>query len=444
MSTDPKHRSDDQWLSNSFDKWDAGEPSDKLWEQLEESIAVDAVWERVNETLQQEEHAPDQWIVASHENWNPGEAHDGWSKLSDAISLEQVWTGLNQTLNQPVKTRMPIWKLVAASVTAIFLSGHFSDAPAIRYDAHHSTVLAFVQSQTTSPSQTVVSNTGSNVAVVVDDQMIEDQLVEDQSGAGEQKPVNQQRLQQDNPESGTDLVQQQIQTPANNEIAPMPIMPQEEDKTVDILADLGDPSLTVLPSDWRLNPEQLEARRFDIKPPFHHWTVQVGTQLSILEERNQALLTSTFPKLGLAADLSYRHRLGSVQFIHAIGMSQYSQAAGKYINGRYATTSQRINSLQFSSSIGYNYKRFTVYGGVLVSKALNGLEQNNAAITQVYNFDEVQVGFTGGIDFRIASFPNSGKHISIGSQYQWLPSYSGSKASFENIQGIRFQTKFSF
>lgn len=439
MSTDPKHRSDDQWLNSSFDKWDAGEPSAALWEQIEESVAVDAVWERVTETLQQEEHAPDQWIVGSHENWNPGEAHDGWSKLNDAISLEQVWTGLNQSLNQPVVTRIPIWKLVAASVTAIFLSGHFSDAPAIRQEIQHSTVFAFVQPQTsaTTTNQTVDFNAGSVTA--------DDQSIVNQSNNNEPVNVNQQRFQVQNPENGTQLVQQQLPISPDSEVVPSTNIPLEEkvDEN-DILADLSDPHLDALPSDWQLNPDLLGARKFDIKPPFHHWTVQVGTQLSILEERNQALLTSTFPKLGLAADLSYRHRLGSVQFIHAIGMSQYSQSAGKYINGRYATTNQRINALQFSSSIGYNYKRFTIYGGVLVSKALNGLEINNAAITQVYNFDQIQVGFTSGIDFRIASFPNSGKHISIGSQYQWLPSYSGSKASFENIQGIRFQTKFSF
>ena len=438
MSTDPKHRSDDQWLNSSFDKWDAGEPSGALWEQIEESVAVDAVWERVSETLKQEEHAPDQWIVASHENWNPGEAHDGWSKLNDAISLEQVWTGLNQSLNQPVATRVPIWKLVAASVTAIFLSGHFSDAPAIRHEIQHSTVLAFVQpqEQTTTTTGTADFTKGS---LTVDDQS----LVNDPNN-NEPVNTNQQRFQAQNPENGTELVQQPIQISPNPEVIPSPNTPHEEVKADDILADLGNPNLTVLPSDWQLNPDVVGPRKFEIKPPFHHWTVQVGAQLSILQERNQALLTSTFPKLGLAADLSYRHRLGPVQFIHAIGMSQYSQSAGKYINGRYATTNQRVNALQFSSSIGYNYKRFTVYGGVLVSKALNGLEVNNTAITQVYNFDQIQVGFTSGIDFRIASFPNSGKHISIGSQYQWLPSYSGSKASFENIQGIRFQTKFSF
>ncbi|ASS47459.1 MAG: hypothetical protein A3D31_16605 [Candidatus Fluviicola riflensis] len=435
MSNDPKHRSDDQWLNSSFDKWDVGEPSGALWEQIEESIAVDAVWERVNGSLQQEEHAPDRWIAAAHENWNPGEAHDGWSKLNDAISLEQVWTGLDQSLNQPVATRMPIWKLMAASVTAIFLSGHFSDAPAIRHEVQYSPELAFVQPQTTTSDGTVNTNYEFIVA--------DNQSIVSYSNTAE-VPVNQERFQQDNPENGTQLVQQQIQTPPNPKVVPSPTIPQEKVKTDDILADLGNPNLTVLPSDWQLDPEQLGPRKFDIKPPFHHWTVQVGTQLSILQERNQAMYTSTFPKLGLAADLSYRHRLGSFQFIHAIGLSQYSQEAGKYLNGRYATTNQRINALQFSSSIGYNYKRFTVYGGLLVSKALNGLEHNNNAITQVYNFDEVQVGFTSGIDFRIASFPNSGKHISIGSQYQWLPSYSGSKASFENIQGIRFQTKFSF
>lgn len=440
MSTDPKHRSDDQWLSSSFDEWDAGEPSGALWEQIEESVAVDAVWERVNESLQHQEHVPDQWIVATHENWSPGEAHDGWSKLDDAISLEQVWTGLNQSLNLPVATRIPIWKLLAASITAIFLTGHFSDGILVQHDYSDVALVAIVEpSNTPNPAEVVDAKTGTFIA---DNQSTGNRSTE----AVKPEVVKQQeRFQIQTPEDEHIVVQQEVQAPVNPEVLPRIINPldqvEEED---DVLANLGDPHLVALPSDWQLNPDQLNARKFVIKPPFHHWTVQVGTQLSILQERNQALLTSTFPKLGLAADLSYRHRLGSVQFIHAIGMSQYSQEAGKYINGRYATTNQRINTLQFSSSVGYTYKRFTVYGGILVSKALNGLEVNNVAITQVYNFDQVQMGFTSGIDFRIASFPNSGKHISIGSQYQWLPSYSGSKASFENIQGIRFQTKFSF
>jgi hypothetical protein len=439
MSTDPKHRSGDQWLSSSFENWEAGEPSGALWEQIEESVAVDAVWERVTESLQHEEHAPDQWIAASHENWNPGEANDGWSKLNDAISLEQVWTGLNQSLNQPVATRVPIWKLIAASITAIFFSGHFSDAPAVHTEPQHSTELAFVlpQTQTTDVKRTVDF---ADVSLTTDDQSSVNV-----SDSNQQITINQQRFQAQSPENGTRVDQQQSPLLTNSGELPSTNVAQEEKvERSDILTDLADPKLTALPSDWQLNPDVVGPRKFDIKPPFHHWTVQVGTQLSILQERNQSLLTSTLPKFGLAADLSYRHRLGSVQFIHAIGMSQYSQAAGKYINGRYATTNQRINAFQFSSSIGYNYKRFTVYGGILVSKALNGLEVNNTAITQVYNVDQLQVGFTSGVDFRIASFPNSGKHISIGTQYQWLPSYSGSKASFENIQGLRFQTKFSF
>jgi hypothetical protein len=83
---------------------------------------------------------------------------------------------------------------------------------------------------------------------------------------------------------------------------------------------------------------------------------------------------------------------------------------------------------------------------VLFSKVLSGLEQENSnnKVLSVYSFSEIQPGLIGGMDFRIVSFPRSGKHISVGAQYQWMPSLVNKKNSFESMQSVRLQAKFSF
>jgi len=416
------------WLQHSFDDWDASEPSAQLWEELDESIAVERVWNRVDQSLVVEEHLPDEWITSSHQNWNPVPETDGWSKLDDAISLEQVWMGLNQSLNHPVSTRVPFWKLIAASLVALFISQHLSDTPIVSstivFPTSYSTNLPVdIQEFAPTNNSTIQFNTNNQLKQV--------------------QPIKQQRLVTLDLTHPIDQANLVIN---NQQVHPeLRVENQMEQPIVVVNDSIDDVVDRLIQRSWDHTLESVYMRDFELpNKPFHHWTVQFGTQLSILQERNPASFTSTVPHFGIAADLSYRHRLGPIQFIHALGVSQYSQGAGKYINGRYFTTNQRIDCFQLSSSIGYSYKRFTFYGGLLFSKMLSGLEKKENAVTQVYDFDKIQPGFTAGIDYRIVQFPASGKHISLGSQYQWLPSYTGQKTAFENIQGIRFQIKFSF
>lgn len=411
-------------LKDAYESWDAGEPSADVWEHIDESLSLDAVWNRVDRSLFAEEREPDLWMRTAHEEWSPAPDHDGWPKLNDSLSLEQVWNGLNTSLNQPVATRIPYWKLIAASVVALFITRHFGDMPVppdfwpeekavVRGDKR--------PFQDSSEERTAVPGDGND---------------------GERLRENTGR--NGNAHSGDPSAEfSSVNTASAAGVSSEGTM-ADEHKTDDVA--LEDP--------LRLNARGIDIPARFIAPrlfeggepvPFHHWSLQFGTQLSIMDERNQSSFTSTSPRFGVAADLSYRHRIGKLQLIHALGLCQYQQEAGKYINGRYWTTDQRISALQWSTALGYSYDRFTFYGGFVVSKMLSGLEQkNNNAVMNVYSFNPVQTGFTAGIDYRIASFPNSGKHISVGSHYQWLPSYGGGKTSFENIQGIRLQLKFSF
>lgn len=437
MSQDPLHtpaENSNEWLNRSFDEWDAGEPAANLWTELDESLSMESVWSRVGQSLTTEEHLEDRWIADSHESWNPQPEKDGWAKLNDAISLEQVWVELNETLGQPVATRIPVWKLLAACVVALFMTRRLNDMPALRNKA------------TTPQSDRTIAATAPEVELSAVLQLPEPATADHSSDVqAVHATVGQRRNAPLHPQAEQPIVQESVAEVVHPEDGSMPgenladADPEAAAITEEVPVDPLDKRLWSYPTELL----HLDRSLFSGPAPIQHWTIQAGTQLSILQERDQASLTSTMPRFGMAADVSYRHRIGSLQLIHALGMSQYSQGAGKYINGRYCNTNQLINTLQFSSSFGYSYKRFTFYGGIILSRMLSGLEQKNDAVTQVYNFNQVQPGFTGGIDFRLATL-RTGQTISFGSQYQWLPSVNTRKTSFENIQGIRFQAKFSF
>lgn len=426
-------KNQDAWIDHSFQEWDAGEPSD-IWKDLDESLSLDAVWNRVDASLTEKEAGTDEWLREAHNEWSPVIEKDQWARLNDSLSLENVWTGLDQSLDQPVTTRIPYWKLIAASLVAVFFTQYFSDAPVSRDTNGLLTQEGIIAEKIDPSGVEKTGNTDKNPFGSVEQQHIirrVDLIVNNGSDPSpeEDHVIAQDQLGQTPEQQNAQVVERIVENPET----------KESNTTVD--NQQIDPLATRM---WKAPEEFLTPRDFMVVRPYHHWTLQMGTQLSVLKERDQEAFTSTLPRFGMAADLSYRHRVGPVQLIHAIGMSQYEQVAGKYINGRHSNTDQKINALQLSSSVAYSYGKFTFYGGLLFSKMLSGLEQNNSTIIKVYNFNRLQTGFTGGIDYRLVSFPNSGKHISIGSQYQLLPSYKGEKTTFENIHGIRFQAKFSF
>lgn len=439
MSNDKQHTPDEQfgeWLNHSWESWDTGSPSDAVWEELEASVVSETLWNRVNASLEAEEHSADKWIVASHENWEPANRTDVWERLNESISLEQVWQGLDHSLNRHAY-RPSYWKLAVASVVALLISTHFTDSPVRGTSVPEQEWLTL--SNTSSPASTTVVEKEATPSVQLNQELSNNGFIALTPVLQPQSP----ELTPSNPEivpnRSLQAAQRSLLTTGRTDWSTLAVTPAEE---------LLLPSLAfrtdVFPSTWNNLNAALAVHNTERPMPFNHWTVQVGAQLSILQERDQALLTSTLPRFGLAADMSYRHKVGPFQLIHSIGVSQYSQSSGKYVNGRHLITNQQVNAAQFHSTVGYTYKRFTVYGGFLVSKMLNGLEQNDNTVTKVYDFGRLQAGLTAGVDVRLLTFPRSGNQISFGSQYQWIPSAGGAKSSFENIQGLRFQTKFSF
>lgn len=426
------------WLKSSWDTWDAGAPSESVWEELEASVVSESVWSRVHASLEAEEHLADSWIVDSHNQWEPSGSSDVWERLNESISLERVWRGLDQSLNQPAAPRRSYWKLAVASIAALLISTHFTDTPVGNSSVTEEQLTA-LSVEAVSPSQSAPRENHS----ITPSQDLQHQP----NGVFVAANPEQRQLPENQFVQPSNVPVRNLQT-ANRSLISIDtknwnlvtVAVQEEDQSLPSLVYRTD----VFPSSWSNLNAALAIHNGEHPMPFNHWTAQVGAQLSILQERNQELLTSTLPRFGLAADLSYRHKVGPFQLIHSLGVSQYSQAAGKYVNGRHLITNQQVNAAQLHSTVGYTYKRFTLYGGLLVSKMLNGLEQNDNTVTKVYDFGRLQAGLTAGIDVRILTFPRSGNQLSFGSQYQWIPSSGGSKSSFENIQGLRFQTKFSF
>lgn len=442
MSNDPQHNRDmdsGEWLKRSWDDWDAGVPSDTVWEEIEASVVSEKLWNRVNASLEAEEHIPDSWMVASHQAWEPSSSTDVWERLNESISLEQVWQGLDQSLNRRAVVRPSYWKLAVASVVALLVSTHFTDTPVRVTETSDA---AFVSRMSTSTPLTVspgesTTNTTS-LPEVTNPYPVQ---VANNPDLQPQVPTRYDGLPQPIGSGNRTLLSAKYSLLSSGRKTPVAFVASaREDNS---LPGLSFRTLD-FPNSWNNLNASLAVHTGERPMAYNHWTAQVGAQLSILQERDQELLTSTLPRFGLAADMSYRHKVGPFQLIHSIGVSQYSQTSGKYVNGRHLITSQQVNAAQFHSTIGYTYKRFTLYGGLLVSKMLNGLEQNENTVTKVYDFGKAQAGLTAGLDVRLFTFPRSGNQLSFGSQYQWIPSSGGVKSSFENIHGLRFQTKFSF
>ncbi len=473
MSEERRHTGDqDEFMRDAFNNWDAGEPADQ-WKELDESLSLDSVWSRIDQTMVDQtntvdnelrsafdtwepEMEADGWnrldhaipdasntmdseLRASYDSWQPAAANDGWNKLNDALSIEQVWVQLQQTLELPVTTRIPFAKLIAATIAMLFMITSLYDTP-VPVQEQRSSEIALLEGSKSSGRTAAPDNVDQTTGQdrTTNDLLAEQPFNEPRQQTDVQLPSDEQQIgtqQQDlvNNEGSRSSDEQSQQTTDNTNVEP--------DAASDILATV-DP-LDVKGLNTSIQP--LAEQHFRVIPRFSPWTIQVGTQLSSLREADQSRLTSFRPRFGMAADISFRHRLGPVQLIHAFGMSQYSQDVGKYNNGRYTNMRQHINSIQLSSSVGYSYRRYTVYGGLLFSNVLNGLEQNQYnAVTNVYNFKAIQLGLTTGVDVRLLTLPSIGKQISLGVQYQWIPNLEGPTAAFDHIHGIRIQTKFSF
>ncbi|MNK05561.1 hypothetical protein D3C87_234440 [compost metagenome] len=442
-------------LQKSFHNWDAGEPSADLWENLEADLAVSAVWDRLDESLELEGSPADKALVDSYEDWSPNSSGDGWSRLEEQLSRERVWTRLNTTLNYPVTTRIPWLKMAAASMIFMliaFYTDQFSD-PVREQNASGLISGNFVPetnerpiASATGAEQNPVNEIAGAGAEAITTQKVSRQpnkllanatLPVDRDLANKQVK-NEQDLQ--NPESNPDLTQENGVENQNNPAATDPLETTASNSMEDLagIDELGRKGIEVIPGTLG------EFHFLPFKTPFRpRFSVLVGGQFAFINEKNRTAFSSSIPSMGLAADMQYHIYSGKFRFTQDLGFSQYVQSNGSYINGRYMSSNQKLNTIHFISSIGYTYKGVTVYGGLALNRLLNGYEASRTTITNVYNSNKLQLGATAGVDYHFMPFNNK-TALGVGVQYQLVSKLKSGNAMFNDIQGVKLQIKYSF
>ncbi|WP_343634487.1 hypothetical protein [Fluviicola sp.] len=440
-------------LQKSFGQWEAGEPSADVWENLEADLAVSAVWDRLDETLEANGSSADKALTDAYENWSPNSSGDGWSRLEEELSRERVWTRLNNTLNYPVTTRIPWVKMAAASVLFTFLAFY-----ADRFtgsDIHHSGTAYLAVEHTSGPENTganlpIASANGTDKTVAVDganEVRVNNALNNTPrntntankllvSNANRVNPVNNEQETRNN-----ELIANQ--NSAGNRSAENTSNTTSEETTATDLASLdqlapkgvSEFSVPGTVSDFDFLPSQAPFR-----PKF---SVLVGGQFSFINEKDRSAFSSSLPSMGIAGDFQYHTYLGKWRLTQDVGFSQYAQSNGSYVNGRYTNSNQKLNTVHLISSVGYSFKGVTISGGIAVNRLLNGYEESRTAITNVYNSKKLQIGATAGVDYHFTPFRNK-TALGLGIQYQFVSRLKSENTVFNDIQGVKLQIKYSF
>ncbi|MDF3028696.1 MAG: hypothetical protein K0S23_3003 [Fluviicola sp.] len=445
-----------QSLQKSFENWDAGIPSSDVWENLEADLAVSAVWDRLDESLEASGSSADKGLVESYENWSPNNSGDGWSKLEEQLSRERVWNRLNSTLSYPVSTRIPWMKMAAASVIFVFLAFYTDHYMVSNKEQRTSFAFNTAENGTVSgenKDQVIASSNPAGNNASADEEIM---MVSENPGLN--KVQIQQNVQKEllvtnkepedfavvkNNEIGLhsselnvnpNLVQNKELVNTSNEQTLIPVDTDEAD--LDVLARKEIPFVPGVIGDFTFLP---------YKPVFRpKFSVLVGGQFAFINEKNRSAFSSSIPSMGIAGDFQYHAYLGKVRFTQDLGFSQYAQSNGSYVNGRYTSSNQKLNTIHLSSSVGYTFKGgLTVYGGVALNRLLNGYEESRTAITNVYNSNKLQLGATAGIDYHFTPFKNR-TALGLGIQYQFVSRLKSENAVFDDIQGVKLQIKYSF
>jgi|GEM_PF-5200309 len=443
-------------LQKSFGNWDTGLPSSDVWENLEADLAVSAVWDRLDETLEANGSSADKPLVEAYENWSPNNSGDGWSKLEEQLSRERVWTRLNTTLSYPITTSIPWMKMAAASLVFVFVAFYTDRYPVA--DSAQKSLFAFntsvigVDSATPDTRQIAQSDKAGNAASTEGTNLV---AVNEVKGPAEQKANAQKQLLVANANNQTNRGVENNTLNTNQNLAQnnhtvQPNEPQnntvltskeETNSTLDDLAaldELGRKEITVQPGvigDFEFLP---------YKSPFKpRFSALVGGQFAFINEKDRSAFSSSIPSMGIAADFQYHLYSGKFRFTQDLGFSQYAQSNGSYVNGRYMNSNQKLNTIYLMSAIGYTFKGVTVYGGISVNRLLNGYEESRTTITNVYNSKKLQVGATAGIDYHFTPFRNK-TALGLGMQYQFVSRMKSENAVFNDIQGVKLQIKYSF
>lgn len=407
----------EQSFSAAFSDWDADAPSDSLWNKLDEDLSQASVWNRLEESLEATSPSnKDAWLAAAYNDWSANTNHDGWSKLDEALSRERVWNRLNISLSRPVALTRS-WLKYAASLTAFMFLSFFMN------DQFNGTASRFVASSSdnttpaTSADMPVVKHNAPNTDLTYN-------ISQQKKTVPAQRNLN-----------NTNLAVQEQNNVSDNSSANA----SNNSSATNLAFENVDLGQKTLPFGCT---SDIVGLKFP-KANFSNWTIGIGTQLSMLDDDARNSISTAAPRFGLSADIGFNKHFNHWGISESIGYSQFAQTNGNYINGRYLNSQQHLSVLQLSTTVFYSWKKFDFNSGLTFNRLINGDEQQNDKIINVYSMSNIQAGLTAGVTYNIS--PASNKiRFGVGAQYQWLPTINAGNTVFRDIQGLKISGKLSF
>ena len=426
-----------QSLNAAFDNWEVEEPGD-LWNKLDEELSTASVWDKLSNSLDEESGAVvDTKFKAAYQEWSTGTNHDGWTKLDDALSRERVWNRLAVSLTQPVGLPSIWWKYAASLIAFTFLSFFMSDGVHIN----------------TSTGNLEAINKGNDIETDAPDNGIKD--THPDHVTENRFAVNTTNLNQ-NQAQNHDRVNQNYARNNNaidNNIAITDLNSNLNNSTSNTVqtnlasSDFMSDNLSFLQTrELGTTDNCANVGRIHFYEPKNSSlsaTFAFGTQLSQSRNDNRSNLSSCAPRLGLALDLAFNKDFGRWGLRQDFGYTQFTQLNGDYVKGRYQNSIQQLSTLQATTGVYYSFNRIDLNGGVVFTRILNGLEQEDNKIINVYNTNKIQTGISAGVTYNLS--PKRDKvRYGVGLQYQWIPNINAGTTSFRDVQGVKVQAKISF
>jgi len=424
-----------QSLSTAFNEWNTDEPKDG-WNKLDEELSTTAVWDKLSNSLNEEGDAViDTKFKAAYHEWSTGTNHDGWTKLDDALSRERVWNKLSVSLTQPVGLSSVWWKYAASLIAFTFLSFFMSDQ---MQGTHLVRTEAQNHSNEIGTEVNGGNQTGNNPIAIIPNEANRKNRNENRFVANDLNPNVKTNLVDQNRENNN-LANNSTNNANNSTTTTVESNVKNDDFVYDNLAFL-------YPKSFETADNCANVRRthfYEPKRSYLSATFAFGTQLSQSKNDNRSTLSSSAPRLGLAVDLAVSRHFKHWGITQDFGYIQFTQLNGDFVKGRYQNSIQHLSTLQATTGAFYSFNRFDLNGGIVFTRILNGLEQEDNKIINVYNTNKIQTGINAGITYNIS--PRREKiRYGVGLQYQWTPNINAGTTVFRDVQGLKIQAKISF
>jgi hypothetical protein len=420
------HTSSFDDLRKNFADWDAGVPSENVWEELESDLVTDKVWNKLSQTIDVTEKP--NTLKNAYDKWDVEIENDGWSKLNDSLSRERVWGRLNSSLNIPVRLPASYLKVAASFLVFMFTSFYVTNE---RFE--NTITLAQVQ---TSPETKQISSE-SLLSVTPETNL--NQNLESITPIAQQitpvirnsnEPISQPK--QHDLSANNSIVQENKSIPTN--------------ETTDISSI--DPLMRLHLNHFPGSIPPFDGPDFTPRSKEPNWFISGGAQLALLKERANGPLTSTTPTLGYIGELGHSFNRGRFSASQSLGFTQFTSEKGRYINGRFFTSNQKLNVAQAKVLFGFSLNKIRFNAGVNLNRIISGYESQANKITNVYDVPKMKFGFTGGMEIRLKTFENKSTNkkstIGLGVNYQYIPKLVSKNAEFNRIEAVNLQLKYAF